>query len=199
VAFGGLGIVGEYWGGTYDWPSLMGNPVALFHNGLRGFWGKVWHQLFREVYPSMQETLVSLLIVFRCFSVLEKLSQKLAWFQLSRAGVMRSKLAFCISGIFHAATLPRDISAIDIKRGAHFFWIQGLCVQCEIVASFVATKLVTHTRKRPFVLEAGLGIVWVAWTVIVFYHTVLMIVDEFFKVSRQTGNKPIFLFPVPQL
>jgi hypothetical protein len=49
VSLGGLGVVGEYWGAPHSWPPLMENPVAIFHQGLRGLWGKVWHQLFRQV------------------------------------------------------------------------------------------------------------------------------------------------------
>ena len=51
VSLGGLGIWDEWWGGVESWPVLMGSPTVLLDSGLRGFWGKGWHQLFRNVSP----------------------------------------------------------------------------------------------------------------------------------------------------
>lgn len=59
VSLGGLGIVGKHWGAPQSWPPLMGNPVAIFHQGLRGLWGKVWHQLFRQVWTTPDQILSS--------------------------------------------------------------------------------------------------------------------------------------------
>ena len=49
VSLGGLGIFGEWWGGVDSWPMLMGSPAVVWGSGLRGFWGRFWHQLFRDV------------------------------------------------------------------------------------------------------------------------------------------------------
>jgi Membrane bound O-acyl transferase family len=46
---GGIGVLDDFWGGTENWPPLMGNPLVVLESGLRGFWGKFWHQLFRNV------------------------------------------------------------------------------------------------------------------------------------------------------
>jgi hypothetical protein len=49
VSLHGLGLVSDFWGHPSNWPPLMGNPLVMFGNGLRGLWGKVWHQIFRHV------------------------------------------------------------------------------------------------------------------------------------------------------
>jgi hypothetical protein len=51
VTMGGIGILGDFWGGVENWPPLMGSPVVILTRGLRGFWGEFWHQLFRTVGP----------------------------------------------------------------------------------------------------------------------------------------------------
>lgn len=51
VILGGLGVLDEWWGRVENWPMLMGNPLVVLDSGLRGFWGKGWHQLFRSVSP----------------------------------------------------------------------------------------------------------------------------------------------------
>jgi hypothetical protein len=52
VSLGGLGILDEWWGGAESWPMLIGSPLVVWNNGLRGFWGRGWHQLFRSVSRS---------------------------------------------------------------------------------------------------------------------------------------------------
>jgi Membrane bound O-acyl transferase family len=54
VSLGGLGLLDEWWGGVESWPMLMGSPAVVWRSGLRGFWGRFWHQLFRNVslHPS---------------------------------------------------------------------------------------------------------------------------------------------------
>lgn len=49
VSLGALGLVDDFWGHPSYWPHLMGNSLVVFHSGLRGFWGRVWHQMFRHV------------------------------------------------------------------------------------------------------------------------------------------------------
>jgi len=49
VALGEMGILDDFWGCKESWPPLLGNPLVVITEGLRGLWGKVWHQLFRVV------------------------------------------------------------------------------------------------------------------------------------------------------
>jgi hypothetical protein len=48
ISLGGLGLLDEWWGGVESWTMFMGSPVVVL-SGLRGFWGKFWHQLLRSV------------------------------------------------------------------------------------------------------------------------------------------------------
>lgn len=54
ILLGGLGILDDFWSGTYNWQPIMGNPLVVLDSGLRGFWGKFWHQLFRSVSIPLQ-------------------------------------------------------------------------------------------------------------------------------------------------
>ena len=49
VSLGGLRVVDDFWGDQLNWSPLMGNPLVVIQSGLCGFWGKAWHQLFRNV------------------------------------------------------------------------------------------------------------------------------------------------------
>jgi hypothetical protein len=49
VFLGGIGLLDDFWGGTHNWPPLMGSPLVVLERGLRGFWGTFWHQIFRHV------------------------------------------------------------------------------------------------------------------------------------------------------
>lgn len=51
VALGVLGIVDDFWAGTYNWTPVLGNPSLLFRQGggVRVFWGRFWYQFSREV------------------------------------------------------------------------------------------------------------------------------------------------------
>jgi hypothetical protein len=49
VSLGGLGFFDDFWGRPENWPPLMGNPRLIARSRLRGFWGQVRHQLFRNV------------------------------------------------------------------------------------------------------------------------------------------------------
>jgi len=57
VALGGMGVVGDWWGNPSDWPPVMGDLRVVLKSGLRGFWGRFWHQLFRNVgvsFPTLK-------------------------------------------------------------------------------------------------------------------------------------------------
>jgi len=49
VSLGSLGLLDVWWGGVESWPIIMGSPTVVLTSGLRGFWGKFWHQLLRSV------------------------------------------------------------------------------------------------------------------------------------------------------
>lgn len=59
VTLGGLGIVGDAWGGTQNWRPCMGSPMTVWRRGLRGFWGGFCHQIFRNVSQLTPSTLLT--------------------------------------------------------------------------------------------------------------------------------------------
>jgi len=49
VVLGWIGGVSEFYGRKENYLPVMGNPLVILDGGLRGFWGKFWHQILREV------------------------------------------------------------------------------------------------------------------------------------------------------
>lgn len=49
VSFTTIARGDDFWGVMDNIQPLWGNPIVVFESGLRGFWGKFWHQLFRHV------------------------------------------------------------------------------------------------------------------------------------------------------
>jgi hypothetical protein len=111
---------------------------------------------------------------------------------------IRVAVAFALSGVLHAVTLPRDMPEVSPLRYAVFFWIQGLCVLLEIFASRCVSKVERVTGRRPLWVENCLMVVRVGWTVLVLYNTVPLIEGELVKVSLRMGDRPVILFPSPR-
>lgn len=49
VALGFLGVLDDFWTAPEYWQPMMGSPLLVARSGLRGFWGGVWYQTFRNV------------------------------------------------------------------------------------------------------------------------------------------------------
>jgi len=198
VTLGALGMLDDFWGGMENWPPLMGNPLVVLESDLRGFWGRFWHQLFRNV---------------RDFNVDVELnsndSQLLIGPAKALAAVLRVPpkslpayiiqvvLAFILSGAIHAASLPRNIPNVSPLRYASFFWIQGACVLVEIALEQVLV-LQGSGELRPLWVRSCLAVARLAWTVGILYFTVPVGADELMKVARIVGPPPVFLFPLPK-
>ncbi|PMD47726.1 hypothetical protein L207DRAFT_607219 [Hyaloscypha variabilis F] len=118
VSLGGIGLLDDWWGGMESWPCLMGSPLIVAEGGLRGFWGRAWHQLFRNLLTSPAKVFVGAIgIPPKSFS----------------AYMIKVVVAFLLSGVIHAATLPHNIPGASPLRYASFFWIQGACVLGEVI------------------------------------------------------------------
>lgn len=75
VSLEGLGVMGDFWGNPLNWPHLMGNPLTIFHDGLRGFWAKVWQQFLRRVSTTthcLKVRFKPAADIFRCLVILGK-------------------------------------------------------------------------------------------------------------------------------
>jgi hypothetical protein len=112
--------------------------------------------------------------------------------------VIQVVVAFAISGVLHAFSLPRNMPEVNSLRYASFFWIQGACVVLEIIASrWVASVKSVNGTRLPWI-EKCLVVVRVGWTVFVLYNTVPLIENELVKVSLRMRRVPIVLFPSPR-
>lgn len=180
VSFGGLGLFGEWWGGVESWPMLMGSPAVVWGSGLRGFWGRFWHQLFRNLFMSPAKALINVLGVKP---------------KSLPAYAIRIVIAFFISGVLHAATLPRNIYSVSPLRYASFFWIQGVCVLLEVMVEQMLGD--GKLKQRAWWKRYGAGIIRLLWTVVVLYVTVPVVADELTRVLRVMGLKPTVLLPLP--
>jgi hypothetical protein len=49
VALGFLNALDDFWTAPEYWRPMMGNPLLVVRSGLRGFWGEIWYQTFRNV------------------------------------------------------------------------------------------------------------------------------------------------------
>ncbi|KAH8777115.1 hypothetical protein F5882DRAFT_502855 [Hyaloscypha sp. PMI_1271] len=182
VSLGGLGIFGEWWGGVDSWPMLMGSPAVVWGSGLRGFWGRFWHQLFRDLFMSPAKALINVL------GVKPK--------SLPAYGI-KIVIAFFISGVLHAASLPRNMYRVSPLRYASFFWIQGVCVLLEVMVEQMLGD--RQLKQRAWWKRYGAGIIRLLWTVVVLYVTVPVVADELTRVLRVMGLKPTVLLPMPLL
>ncbi|KAL5331875.1 hypothetical protein ACEPPN_001414 [Leptodophora sp. 'Broadleaf-Isolate-01'] len=182
VTLGGVGLVDDFWGRIENWPSIMGNPVAIVQTGLRGFWGVFWHQLFRNILTGPGSAL----------SRVDSLPP-----QSTLSYTIRIIIAFGLSGALESTRLPRDMPSISPLRYASFFWIHGACVLYEIILVRGAARL-GFNGPRPLWASAALACARVVWTGIVLYHTVPVVQDDLTRISRLFGLRNVYLLSLPE-
>jgi hypothetical protein len=107
-------------------------------------------------------------------------------------------VAFLLSGVLHAATLPFHITGVNPLRYATFFWIQGICVLLEV---FVEAVLLGSMKLKQKVWwrRYGTGILRLLWTAAILYLTVPILADELITLSRAMGLRPTVLIPLPKM
>lgn len=108
--------------------------------------------------------------------------------------VLQITLAFFLSGVLHALTLPLDIPDASPLRYAGFFWIQGLCVLTEVSAEYTIGN---WEKDRPVWTNRCIGLVRTVWVLGVMYYTAPLINGELVKVAVRTGAQsrgPISFF-----
>lgn len=114
------------------------------------------------------------------------------------AYIIKIIVAFLLSGVIHAASLPRSIPGISPLRYASFLWIQGACVLGEVIVEHVLQGS-ERLKPRARWMRWGLGLARLGWTVGVLYLTVPVIADELTKVTRIFGLRQVVLFPLTKL
>lgn len=112
------------------------------------------------------------------------------------AYVVQVVVAFALSSVLHAATLPKGVANISHLKYATFFWIQGACVLCE-TALVKAASLYGLDEPRPGWQKIALALIRVTWSGVVLYHTVPFIENELILVSRILGLRPLYFLTLP--
>ncbi|KAI7201017.1 hypothetical protein D0869_08003 [Hortaea werneckii] len=125
VGLHALGLLSDEWS-PHLWPSYFGSPEAIFLHGVRGFWGKYWHQTMRWSVAGPG------------YAVADAL-------QLKAGGVVRYSLitlvAFGLSGTVHMGLVPPQplhatVSANVIRLYvAGFFWTQPIAMLVETLGA----------------------------------------------------------------
>ncbi|RMY08074.1 hypothetical protein D0867_09158 [Hortaea werneckii] len=121
VGLHALGLLSDEWS-PHLWPSYFGSPEAIFLHGVRGFWGKYWHQTMRWSVAGPG------------YAVADAL-------HLKAGGLVRYSLitvvAFGLSGTVHMGLVPPQplhatVSANVIRLYvAAFFWTQPMAMLVE--------------------------------------------------------------------
>jgi hypothetical protein len=104
-------------------------------------------------------------------------------------------IAFFLSGALHAATLPPNMPNISPFRYASFFWLNGICVEVELLASQAFKRF--DLNRQAWIKNILMG-VRVVWTCSVLYVTGPLLADEVTKISLELGTAPVLLFPAPK-
>ena len=109
------------------------------------------------------------------------------------AYALKLAVAFLISGVLHAASLPFNIVGLSPLRYAAFFWIHGICVLIEVFVEYALGgngRLKFRGKGWKFVL-AGMRVVWTAG---VLFLTAPLIVNELTRVTWTMGARPTMIF-----
>jgi hypothetical protein len=109
------------------------------------------------------------------------------------AYTMKLAVAFFLSGVLHAATLPFNIAGLSPLRYAAFFWIHGICVLIEVFVEH-ALRGDGRSKLRGKRWKCAIGGVRLVWTVGVLFITAPLGVDELTRVTRAMGLRPTVVF-----
>ncbi|KAI7343957.1 hypothetical protein KC354_g15417 [Hortaea werneckii] len=142
VGLHALGLLADEWS-PHLWPSYFGSPEEIFLHGVRGFWGKYWHQTMRWSVAGPG------------YAVADGL-------QLKVGGLVRYSLitvvAFGLSGTVHMGLVPPQplhatVSANVIRLYvAGFFWTQPMAMLVETLGAKIMSCV---TGLSPWQKGAG--------------------------------------------
>lgn len=177
IGLNAAGRLPDEWS-PHTWQPIFGNASVVLSYGIRGFWGRYWHQAMRVFASAPGEAL--------CDS-LELGSRSLARFMFI------TTIAFGLSGIIHMGLVPPEplyatTSANEIRLlVAVFFWLQPLGMLIELylvklLSAIFGGKLGTMIRVAVHV------VFFVAW-----FTFCLPIFGE---AARQLGYWCVWLVPI---
>lgn len=156
VTLNSLGLLADEWS-PHTWDPYFGPPIGIFLHGVRGFWGRYWHQTMRYLASEPGYALAKGL-------------------GLKQNGLLRytliSVVAFLLTGTIHMGLVPPHPLHADVETNtirlyvAGFFWLQPVAMTFELVVSrlFTSTtsvRLKSGSRSNCSWPTALLNTVWV--------------------------------------
>ncbi|KAK1050666.1 hypothetical protein LTR33_014662 [Friedmanniomyces endolithicus] len=182
VGLHALGCLPDDWS-PHLWAAYYGSPREIFLHGVRGFWGRYWHQTMRYSVSTPGYAVAQLLGL--------------------RSGnpvryVVVSAVAFGLSGVVHMGLVPPEPLQATMGVGwirlcvAGFFWVQAVGIFCEtlVARGAVATCGVQYwQRGNGLTIRLVVNGIWVvAW-----FTLSLPLLAEF---ARQLGYWTVWSLPV---
>lgn len=177
-----IGLVPDFWS-PHTWPSYLGPPSAMMYYGVRGFWGRFWHQTMRWTVSGPGIAISDAL-------------------RLYDRGVVRfvlvNAVAFFLSGFIHMGLVPPEPIWATISVGEirwcllGFFWVQSLGIILEAAMAWLILRL---TGVRTW--QTGIGwwtraVVTLMWVYLWFTMTTIPL----FEAGRQLGWWRVWPVPV---
>lgn len=135
VALNALGILADEWS-PHNWAPYFGSAHMIFLHGLRGFWGRYWHQTMRHVVSAPG------------YAFADRLG-------LRHGGLWRYAIitfvAFLLSGIVHMGLVPPEPLYATVTPNvirlyiAAFFGIQPVAMLAEVIMMRIMEPIVKAT------------------------------------------------------
>ncbi|KAF2481181.1 hypothetical protein BDY17DRAFT_300829 [Neohortaea acidophila] len=127
LALNACSLIPDSWS-PHTWAPYFGSPLDVLAHGVRGFWGRYWHQMMRHSTSAPGYAVADLL-------------------GLSKGGLLRyaviTVVAFGLSGVVHMGLVPPEplgaTVSVDLLRVyvAGFFWVQPVALMVEAVVERV--------------------------------------------------------------
>ena len=176
-----LGWLKDEWS-PHNWPTYFGSPMVIFKHGIRGFWGRYWHQTMRWSVSGPGYALADAL-------------------HLRSSGLARylviTTIAFGLSGTVHMGLVPPEPLHATVNFNtirlcvAGFFWVQPIAMLFEMLITRLAARTGGPIYRTASVLEPRMLInaIWV----VTWFSLCLPLLGE---AGRQMGYWRVWPVPV---
>lgn len=176
------GILPDFWS-PHTWPTYLGPPGAIVRYGVRGWWGRFWHQTMRWTVSGPGIALSD------AIGLRERCAARF---------ILVNLVAFFLSGFIHMGLVPPEPQWANIDGNVirlcilGFFWSQAIGILSEALAAGLIVRL-TGVRVWQggfgWCIRAGVTLVWVyLWFTV--SSTLL------FEAGRQLGWWRVWPVPV---
>lgn len=155
-------------------PPLWGNPLIVLDKGLRGFWGEVWHQLFRHHFCCIADAVAT------CIHGLVNTSSKTT----DCAGVVKTRrqcpitrliVAFLLSGMLHAFASITLLGPTRPWAPFLFFACQPIGIAIQGVFSRLTTSYMPLWKSKHDWFSSALNLMFtITWLL----TTVQLLADD---------------------